>query len=574
MTVRRDKAARGTSESPARRAYEPPAALLLLAQLAVLAVIVVGYVLHARSLDARFQDDAFISFRYARNLAEGHGLVWNPGERIEGYTNFLWTVLLAVPFFVSKSVDPVVVARALSVGAGCVALAASFLVVRRLEPRARLLPLAPPLLLAGNWAFVVNSVTGLETIFFSALITTAVALLVFELGDHRYRGSSVVLAAAALTRPEAIGLAIVLGALLALDARGDRPASRRHLALFAAPFAAIVGAHLAFRLGYYRAIVPNTFVAKVGVKLPAGMDTRSTYALGFFTKAFDLLGVFAALVAVFALGRGRRHAPSRVVAAGALFAVVTLAVSGADFMIGYRYLVPYLPLAYACAALGAGAVVARLRRRDPTSSGLEVEAALLVVAGFACAKWTDYARDRVRPFEELRRRVITDSSQALGEWLGAHLPKDALVVTLDIGELGFRSGLPMLDLSGLTDAAIAKRPGDLLDRSLDLDDVFGRRPSAFVLISRRPGPKKGPGPTMAYWPLGASRALLGDARMRGGFTFVARWPDYDRLAPAPGGGYTPLGDAEHAPGETLTSYYLELWLRRDLAEEGGAAPAR
>src|SRR5262245_42468042 len=40
-------------------------------------------------------DDAYISFRYARNLAHGLGLVYNEGERIEGYTNFLWTVLLA-----------------------------------------------------------------------------------------------------------------------------------------------------------------------------------------------------------------------------------------------------------------------------------------------------------------------------------------------------------------------------------------------------------------------------------------------------------------------------------------------
>ena len=41
------------------------------------------------------QDDAYISFRYARNLADGLGLVWNAGERVEGYTNFLWTLMLA-----------------------------------------------------------------------------------------------------------------------------------------------------------------------------------------------------------------------------------------------------------------------------------------------------------------------------------------------------------------------------------------------------------------------------------------------------------------------------------------------
>ena len=41
------------------------------------------------------QDDAFISFRYAANLIGGDGLVYNAGEPVEGYTNFLWTVLLA-----------------------------------------------------------------------------------------------------------------------------------------------------------------------------------------------------------------------------------------------------------------------------------------------------------------------------------------------------------------------------------------------------------------------------------------------------------------------------------------------
>jgi hypothetical protein len=41
-------------------------------------------------------DDAFISFRYAQNLVAGHGLVYNAGERVEGYTNFLWTMLAAL----------------------------------------------------------------------------------------------------------------------------------------------------------------------------------------------------------------------------------------------------------------------------------------------------------------------------------------------------------------------------------------------------------------------------------------------------------------------------------------------
>src|SRR5207247_899918 len=45
-------------------------------------------------------DDAFISFRYAQHLVDGYGLVFNPGERVEGYTNFLWTMIMAAVIWI------------------------------------------------------------------------------------------------------------------------------------------------------------------------------------------------------------------------------------------------------------------------------------------------------------------------------------------------------------------------------------------------------------------------------------------------------------------------------------------
>jgi arabinofuranosyltransferase len=56
-------------------------------------------------------DDPFISFRYARNLLDGHGLVFNPGERVEGYSNFLWIILLTP--FMKLGFDPVVASKVL-----------------------------------------------------------------------------------------------------------------------------------------------------------------------------------------------------------------------------------------------------------------------------------------------------------------------------------------------------------------------------------------------------------------------------------------------------------------------------
>ena len=67
-----------------------------------LAVFIITY----RRLWGFLQDDVFISLRYAQHLAQGIGLVYNAGERVEGYTNFLWTVLLAVPFLFGWAVVP------------------------------------------------------------------------------------------------------------------------------------------------------------------------------------------------------------------------------------------------------------------------------------------------------------------------------------------------------------------------------------------------------------------------------------------------------------------------------------
>jgi arabinofuranosyltransferase len=65
-------------------------------RLVLIAVGVVTLACLARAMQlAWLSDDGFISFRYAQNLAEGRGLVYNAGEYVEGYTNLLWTLALA-----------------------------------------------------------------------------------------------------------------------------------------------------------------------------------------------------------------------------------------------------------------------------------------------------------------------------------------------------------------------------------------------------------------------------------------------------------------------------------------------
>ena len=80
-------------------------------------------------------DDAYISYRYSRNLAKGLGLVYNAGERIEGYTNFSWTVLLALG--AKLGVDPAVTAKVLGFAFGLAAIALVYHLETRLRPMRR-----------------------------------------------------------------------------------------------------------------------------------------------------------------------------------------------------------------------------------------------------------------------------------------------------------------------------------------------------------------------------------------------------------------------------------------------------
>jgi len=218
-------------------------------------------------------DDAYISFRYARNLARGLGLVYNAGERIEGYTNFLWTVLLAGAIRVG--LDPDVFAK---VTGGLIAfgsLGLTYTLAGRLKPF-HTLPCIATWLLASTVVFSGYAIFGLETSLFTFLLLAGTLLFFREteatpdltpkpapekarLFDARtFPFSGLVFGLAGLTRPEA---PMFIGILMLF--LGRRIVARQNIlrgALFAVP----VAAHLLWRHSYYGAWLPNTLSAKTG----------------------------------------------------------------------------------------------------------------------------------------------------------------------------------------------------------------------------------------------------------------------------------------------------------------------
>ena len=235
-------------------------------------------------------DDAFITFRYVRNLLEGHGLVFNPGERVEGYSSFLWALELAVVWKLF-GLPPEAVAQWLSVAytAGLLAVLAWW--VRRDAGLAAHRGLAAWMalgLVCGSATFAVwTSGGGLETRQFTFFLMSAmVGLMVRGGGRRRLAVVSLCLAGAALTRPEGalmaacccgwFGMQRLVAYRRSASPVGFVPVDSgshgrgrlvggldwREIVWLTAPFAVLVGAHLAFRLAYYGEWLPNTYYAK------------------------------------------------------------------------------------------------------------------------------------------------------------------------------------------------------------------------------------------------------------------------------------------------------------------------
>ena len=150
-------------------------------------------------------DDAFISFRYAKNLIDGYGLVFNVGERVEGYTNFLWTMVIALGMLLRM--DPVPLSQTLGALSyfGTIAIVGflSWRLFGQSSIRAAFIPIAALCLLVCH-DYHVFATSGLETSWTAMLITLGFALLVLGKSPRSIAGAGFALVAAAMSRPDAL----------------------------------------------------------------------------------------------------------------------------------------------------------------------------------------------------------------------------------------------------------------------------------------------------------------------------------------------------------------------------------
>ncbi len=387
-------------------------------------------------------DDAFISFRYARNLLEGHGLVFNPGEYVEGYTNLLWVLELAALWKV-LGIPPEQAAPWLSVACtvGTVAALGVWLArLPRLRHRWLVAWMAFGLLCSSATFAVWTSGGGLETRQFTLFIVVAVVCLsLWRSGGWGLAAASLSLALAAYTRPEGLlvgGLCIGWFALQTMADAGRLRPDWRRLAWLAAPFVALVAAHYLFRHAYYGEWLPNTYYAK-HVRPWYGSGFRYLWAAALETGLYLLLPLAA--VAARERWRARRDGSFALplLLVGVHMAYV-MRIGGDHFE--YRPLDFYwpllaLPAAAGIARLGSRLAAGRWRSRLPGLGGLGARA--WAVAVFAPVLFYAGAIQGALLFE----------GAALRDWLERGSRQHEQHVELDGDNAGWllaAPGMPML----------------------------------------------------------------------------------------------------------------------------------
>jgi arabinofuranosyltransferase len=473
-------------------------------------------------------DDAFIAFRYVSNRQLGFGYVWNapPFLPVEGYTSFLWVLLLDGVWTVS-GIEPPQAATGLSLLFALGSLAWVSALCVRLFPRREGWPVWGPVALVllatvSNRTFLAWTSSGLETALFNFLVHGWLFVAWVGRGAPVARGIWLgsIAALMSLTRPDGYLFAAATPLVIALAQGPSLRTAMRPVAASVLPLLLVV-AHVGWRRVSYGAWLPNTYFAKTAAAWPeSGMRYLGAFALEY--------GLWLALPIVVAASfvawrRGVRPARAGLVALACLLAHAawyTVVVGGDHFEFRvYSQLVPLLGIAV------LGSLWALRLRRDIALATF----ALFLLMGWVIP-WTHWWKTRdldqrsqthllftpvaadlpfpLRPigaaWDDLERWLVRrhvglrhQEHRVLHEHLGRVLPsreqgarwladeENPVVVAVSVGVVGWVfPNAHVIDPLGLNDYVVARTP---LAVGAPRAMAHDRRPPPGYLDAFRPG---------------------------------------------------------------------------------------
>jgi arabinofuranosyltransferase len=439
-------------------------------------------------------DDVFISFRYAEQVFRGHGYVYNVGEFVEGYSNWLWVTIL-VGFAragwnqSAGMFNMLWAAKALSFVFGCFNIFLVHRLARRIIPAEHTLARYTPFLLfttSGAYALWTMGAMEVQLCTMFYLIAGIQAVVIIKIVDPaevipswRYLVHGLAWFGAMITRPEPFMHAgISFFFILLFVCRRER---LRVLFFSVTPALLLFVLFLAWRYSTYHELVPNTYYAKTAFYI-----TRLYAPMKYELSALGMLGGPFLLFAFIPLLRRQWERItwySVFMLAGTMFFVC---MANSDWMPGYRFYMPTYCFFALLVACGVHKVLSAL-----SATSFPGVAPLAAVIFILCGAFSRVAADRthirsiqldnIPGFRKVKGHSLC-LHEAAADWLHAHEPvRPVVVATGEAGLIGYKNlNMQLVDCNGLMEAHIAK----LLKsrQGFSADYVLDRKPDYVILF--------------------------------------------------------------------------------------------
>ena len=416
-------------------------------------------------------DDEMISMRYARNLVRGDGPVWNPGgERVEGFSNPLWVLLMAGVHLLGFSAAKAGLAVQVI---GVLLLALNLIVLRRLA-RAVAPGLPAAGLLAALFAalyFPLNLYTalGFEVSLVALILSTSALLAVNALKVERFpTGAFILLGAGTWVR---LDVAVAFMALLAVILVLDPPRRRRTLGTAAAILLAFLGTQTACRLLYYGQWFPNPYYLKMtGYPVFLRIARGALVLWDFVWRSNMVLFLLAFLYPLYK--KDRLLALLAALPAGQMLYSVYAGGDSWEFWgLGNRFVLVGMPLLFLLLGVMAAEVLSKCSARWPEAGRLRGWAAAALAALLLFNLNSPYAVASAGEWLSLKPILDMPSNKRqleAGRFIQSITRPGAVVAVAWGGIVPYFTDLPCVDLTGKNDPDIARLPMRTFDQNPSL----------------------------------------------------------------------------------------------------------
>lgn len=430
-------------------------------------------------------EDIFITLRYVENLVNGNGFVYNIGERVEGYSNFLWAIILAIPAYFGY--DLINSAKLLSILFYTLTIILSFIyMTNKNEDKISYLSLFAPLLLLTNPMLQFQVDIGLETHLYIFLMFLSAYYYI----KREFILSSIAFSLVAMTRPEGFAYFMIFCLYCIIETRlydleYINKKKLKTFSTFIIPFILTFGPYLAWRIWYYGYPLPNTVYVKFATE--SFIKNHSIGDLWQFVVSWSFIPFL--IIPIFYYLFKKEFKEKRTIKILLLYifsiALYTIYI-GKVFTSAFRHYSPMIPFIVM--------IVSILLKTINDSLSMKKRRIILVLFLIILGlniytinnKDATPSRFHCRIIQFIKNRDFNERLNwffeppimhfaETGRWINKNLPANALYACDQMGQLGYYSQRHIIDLIGLMDETIAHK-------GFSVDYILSRNPDYAILL--------------------------------------------------------------------------------------------